>query len=70
MADLTTFRLQGQTHPGAVAITTVNVVLTSDGNFKFTPTGQQPVIIDDPNAMRLLGKVFNIKTTGYPSIAL
>lgn len=69
MADLTTYKLQGQTS-GSVAITTVDVILQSDGTFKFKPTGQQPVIISEPESLRLLGKVFNIKTTGYPNIAI
>lgn len=67
MASLTTFKLQGQTS-GSVAITTVDVVQWPDGSFWWTPTtGGQPVVIRDPEALRLLGKVFNVKITGYPA---
>lgn len=66
MAALNTFKLQGQTS-GSVAIATVDVVQWPDGSFRWSPsTGGEPVIIREPEAIRLLGKVFNVKITGYP----
>lgn len=65
-APRTAYKVQGQSAAG-VAITTKDIYRWADGSIRYTPTtGGEPVVITDPNALRLLADILGVEDTAYP----